>query len=86
MDVMSLYINIPQEEGINIVCNAYEPIPQKRTSYPYTTSTTANYEERSNLSLRRTPSNLMEKTTYKYMGLPWAPKRQLLSPIFSWLR
>ena len=38
MDVMSLYTNIPQEEGINIVCNAYEPIPQKRTSYPYTTA------------------------------------------------
>ena len=24
MDVTSLYTNIPQEEGINIVCNAYE--------------------------------------------------------------
>jgi len=36
MDVTSLYTNIPQEEGINIVCTAYEtfynetpPIPKR---------------------------------------------------------
>ena len=40
MDVISLYTNIPQEEGITIVCNAYEnfysvnkPLPWKRFIY-----------------------------------------------------
>ena len=29
MDVTSLYTNIPQEEGINTVCKAYEAFYQK---------------------------------------------------------
>ena len=40
MDVTSMYTNIPQEEGITIVCNAYEnfysvnkPLPWKRFIY-----------------------------------------------------
>ena len=34
MDVNSLYINIPQEEGINTVCEAYESFYKKDTPIP----------------------------------------------------
>jgi len=31
MEVASLYTNIPQEEGITTVCNAYETFPHKNS-------------------------------------------------------
>ena len=34
MDVMSLCTNIPQEEGINIVCNAYEVFHRNEPPIP----------------------------------------------------
>ena len=34
MDFTSLYTNIPQEEGINIVCNAYEAFHRKEPPSP----------------------------------------------------
>ena len=34
MDVNSLYINIPQEEGINTVCEAYESFYKNDTPIP----------------------------------------------------
>ena len=34
MDVTSLYTNIPQEEGITIVCNAYEVFHKKNPPIP----------------------------------------------------
>ena len=34
MDVTSLYTNIPQEEGINIVCKAYEKFYKHNTPIP----------------------------------------------------
>ena len=52
MDVTSLYTNIPQEEGITIVCNAYEnfysvnkPLPWKRFIYEVFCSWATNKEE-----------------------------------------
>ena len=35
MDVTSLYTNIPQEEGITVVCNAYENFHDQKPSYSY---------------------------------------------------
>ena len=35
MDVTSLYTNIPQEEGITLVCQACETFHDKKTSYSY---------------------------------------------------
>ena len=34
MDVTSLYTNIPQEEGITIVCNAYENFHAQTPPFP----------------------------------------------------
>ena len=34
MDVTSLYTNIPQEEGITIICKAYETFYQNKPSIP----------------------------------------------------
>ena len=34
LDVCSLYTNIPQEEGINVVCQYYEEYYQSKTTYP----------------------------------------------------
>ena len=34
MDVTSLYTNIPQEEGITIVCNAYEVFHENNPPIP----------------------------------------------------
>ena len=72
MDVMSLCTNIPQEElRINI---------KKRTSYPYTTTAK---------SAQTYPSLILAENFFQFTGktgLARAPKWQLLSPIFSWLR
>ena len=34
MDITSLYTNIPQKEGINIVCPAYETFYNDTPSFP----------------------------------------------------
>ena len=34
MDVTSLYTNIPQEEGINTVCQAYQDFKDNKPSIP----------------------------------------------------
>jgi len=61
IDVTSLYTTLPQEEGINIVCNAYAAF--HRNKPPISTRPL-----QSALKLR-TPNNLMGKK-YKYMELP----------------
>ena len=70
MDVTSLYTNIPQEEGITIVCNAYENLtfmPRKSLQ------SLLNFSEKcSALHRRRTPSNLTEKTHGTAMGTKMA--------------
>jgi len=42
INIKSLYTNIPQEEGGNIVMQRLQSIPEKRTSYPYTTTAKSN--------------------------------------------
>ena len=41
MDVTSLYSIIPQEEGINIVCDAYEAFHRNEPPIPTTTAKSA---------------------------------------------
>jgi len=77
MDFTSLYTNIPQEEGINIVCNAYEAFHRKEPPSP-----TRLLQRALKLILAEDSFQFNGKTTYTYMGLPWAPTWQLLSPIF----
>ena len=65
MDILSLYRNIPQEERINIVCNAYTALSRKWASYPYANVTTAKSAQ----TYLSGELHLMEKPTYKYMEL-----------------
>ena len=80
MDITSLYTNIPQEEGITIVCNAYEVFHENNPPIP-----TALLKEIISY-LKKLISfqlNLMEETLFKHMEPQWAQKWQLLLPIFS---
>ena len=57
MDVTSLYTNIPQEEGITIICKAYETFYRNEPETPDTQATK-----------RRTLSNLLEKNYRQVQG------------------
>ena len=57
LDVASLYTNIPQEEGINTVCKAYQTFYGENTPTPPNPS-----EESLNLFFKRTPLNSTAKT------------------------
>ena len=81
MDVTSLYTNIPQEEGIETVCNAYESSTKENPPSQQSIS-----KERLNLFYKKTHSSSLEKTTSKRMAQPWVLKWQLLLPISLWER
>ena len=74
--------NIPQEEEIDIVCNANTKHSTETNLKPYMTNAKS---AQTYLSEELLPT-YWNKTTYKYMELPRAPKWQLLFQIFSWLR
>lgn len=65
----SLYTNIPQEEGINTVCNAYGAFYKKEISTP-----TQTLKEMLGLYFRIIPSNLSKETTYRLTGPQWVQK------------
>ena len=79
MDVRSLYTNVPQEEGIETVCKAYDAFYQEETPSPQNIS-----KERKNSSFKKPHSSLTEKTTSKHMEQPWVLRWQSLLPTFLW--
>ena len=79
MDVTSLYTNIPQNEGIEIVCKAYENFYKDNPPIP-----THYLREMLRLILKENSSSSMENTTYKPTALQWVQRQQFLLPIFSW--
>ena len=79
MDVISLYTNIPQNEGIEIVCKAYENFYKDNPPIP-----THYLQEMLTLILKEKSFSSMENTTYKPMVLQWAQRQQFLLPIFLW--
>ena len=81
MDVTSLYTNIPQEEGIHIVCTAYDNFHKNNPPIP-----TKYLREMLRLILKENSFQFSEDITYKPMGLLWEPRQQFLLPIFSWLK
>ena len=72
MDVTSLYTNIPQEEGITIICKAYETFYQNKPPIP-----SQYLADMLRLILRENFFNLLEKTTSKYKVQLWEQKWQL---------
>ena len=79
MDVTSLYTNIPQEEGIDTVCRAYE-IFHYRNESPTPTQLLKRVLR---LILQEILSSLMAKTTFKHMVRPWARKWQSPFLVYS---
>ena len=75
MDVTSLYTNIPQEDGITTVYNAYERFHNNKPPIP------THY-----LRDKRTLFSFTESITSKYMEPLWALRWQYLLPTYSWLR
>ena len=69
MDVTSLYTNIPQEEGIHIVCKAYDAFYKTEPPIP-----THLLQRALRLILQKTATNLMEEITFKSTKLLWVPK------------
>ena len=65
MDVTSLYTNIPQEEGINIVCTAYDTFYNETPPIPKRLLGKA-------LFWKKTRSNSTNGTTCKHTEPPWA--------------
>ena len=81
MDVTSLYTNIPQEEGIQTVCNAYESFYEGEFPIP------TQYLKRAlELILQENSFQFTGKTTSKHMEQPWVLKWQSLLPISLWKR
>ena len=85
MDVTSLYTNIPQEEGIDTVCKAYDTFYGSKPPIP--TQYLREIILGVSCTLRRTLSNSMGKTISRHTEPQWERKWQLLSlPVFSWPR
>ena len=76
MDVTSLYSNIPQEEGITTVCQAYEAFYIEPLSPPPPhTYEVFKRNAQSNLTRKLVPlSALTGAIIYKPMELPWERK------------
>ena len=70
MDVMSLDTNIPQNEGIKIICKAYENF-YKDNLFLHITCRKCLV-----LILEENSSTSMESTTYKPMELQWTQRQQ----------
>jgi len=80
MDVTSLYTNIPQEKGIETVCNAYDSIYEGE--FPIQTQ----YLKRALELIQENSFQFTEKTTSYLMEQPWVLKWQSLSPTSLWER
>ena len=78
MDVTSLYTNIPQEEGIDTVCRAYETFHKNE---PVSTRLLEK-----DTSYKRIHFSSMEITTFKHTEPQWALKWRSPLPIFLWQR
>ena len=74
MDVNSLYTNIPQEEGIKTVCEAYESFCKNDTPIP-----THSLPGLVRLVLQEHSFQFKEKNYYRLTALQWGPK--LRSPL-----
>ena len=92
MDVTSLYTNIPQEEGINTVCIAYEkfygekpPIPSQHLREMLRKSFIFKCLEKS-LSFKKILFNLTERIISKLTEPQWEQKWQLPLQISLCLR
>jgi len=83
MDVTSLYTNIPQEEGIETVCKAYDVFYKEETPIPTECITEKNAETHPSRKLVRVK---WKKTTSKHMEQPWVLRWQSLLPTFLWGR
>ena len=75
---MSLDANIPRNEGIKIICKAYENF-YKDNLFLHITRRKCLV-----LILKENSSTSMETTTYKPMELQWAQRQQFSLPGFSW--
>ena len=78
MDVRSLYTNVPQEEGIEKACKAYDAFYQEETPIPTESQKSAE------TSFKKPHSSLTEKTTSKHMEQPSVLRWQSLLPTFLW--
>ena len=75
MDVTSLYTNIPQEEGIQTVCEAYDAFSKDTPPIP-----TRRLAQALRLILQENSFQFCGKITYKHTEPPWALKW----PIYLW--
>ena len=78
MDVISLDTNTPQNEGIKIICKAYENFYKENLLLHIT------YRKCLDQSLKKIYSTSMESTSYKPMELQWAQRQQFCLQTFSW--
>ena len=82
MDVTSLYTNIPQEEGIETVCKAYDSYYEGESPIP-----TQYLKKALELILQENSFQFTgKKTTSKHMDQPWVRKWQSLLPTSLWER
>ena len=79
LDVSSLYTNIPQEEGIDVVCRYCEDHYEQKLPIP-----TSDLRELMRLILEENSFKLMKNTSYKLPVLLWELKWRSLSPLFLW--
>ena len=81
MDVSSLYTNIPQEEGIKIVCKAYETFHNNDPPIP-----THYLREMLGLILTENSFEFNKKNYLQTHGVAMGTKQQCLLLIYSWRR
>ena len=74
---MSLDTNIPQNEGIKIMCKAYENFYKENLFLHITCRKCLDQ------SLKKISSTSMESTSYKPMELQWAQRQQFSLQTFS---
>ena len=74
---MSLDTNIPQNEGIKIICKAYENFYKENLFLHITCRKCLDQ------SLKKIYSTSMESTSYKPMELQWAQRQQFSLQTFS---
>ena len=78
MDVTSLYTNIPQEEGITVVCEAYDSFHKKNPAIP------TNYlREMLRLILKENSFQFLGKTISRHTAQQWALRWQF--PLLTFL-
>ena len=80
LDVGSFYTNIPQTEGIDVICRHYEDQVMS-IIYQFPQTTYGNFYGSYS---KRILSSLMKDTSYKHMASPWELRQQFLSLLFLW--